>query len=312
MKRLIPIFASCLVATHAVAISIDPNAPKTITADKIEYDVKSETIKTSGNTEIVNTSGQRVTLTDSYISKDGSDLAGDDIKIWLGQHVYIESDNISRTGTETIAKNALFTACDDCDAFGDAWRISTTEIRHSMNTRMLQFYNPVMWTYGLPVLWLPYFEMPDPGVKHKSGFLMPDFKSTNNMGTQINIPFYIALSDTHDMTITTSYLTQENPLFQLEHRLNLAHSQYRTRGAFTHNREGKDRWYIFNNDIIEMGENARAMVYLERASDKTFLQKYGFYGDQPYLDSGANLEMFGRQQLVEVGVEIVKKVACET
>ena len=25
-----------------------------------------------------------------------------------------------------------------------------------------------------------------------------------------------------------------------------------------------------------------------------------------------NLEMFGRQQLVEVGVEIVKKVACET
>ena len=308
MKRLIPIFASCLVVTRAVAITLDTNTPKTITADKIEYDVKSETIKTSGNTEIVNTSGQRLTLTDSYISKDGSDLTGDDIKIWLGQHVYIESDNISRNGIETIAQNAMFTACDDCDAFGDAWQISTTEIKHNMDTRMLQFYNPVMWTYGLPVLWLPYFEMPDPGVKHKTGFLMPDFKSTNKMGTQINIPLYISISETHDMTLTTSYLTQENPLFQLEHRLNLNHSQYRTNGAFTHNQDGENRWYIFNNDVIEMGENARAKVYLERASDKTFLQKYGFYGDQPYLDSGAKLELFGQSSYVVADTHIFQEL----
>ena len=312
MKKFSAFLVFCILPVAAGAASVDMETPKTITADKIEYDVKTETIKTSGNTEIVNASGQRMTLTDSYLSKNGENLSGDDIKLWLGDHVYIESDNITRSGIETTAFNATFTACDNCDAFGDAWKITTQKIVHDMDSRMLRFYNPVLRTYDIPVFWLPFFEMPDPGIRHKTGFLMPDFGSTNNMGTQINIPLYIAFSDTHDMTFTTSYLTQENPLFQLEHRLNLDHSEYRTDAAFTHNRDGENRWYIFNNDIIELGEYARATIFLERASDKTFLQKYGFYDDQPYLDSGAKLELFGQSGYVVADAHIFQELRSTT
>ena len=312
MKKTSAFLVFCILPVAAGAASVDMETPKTITADKIEYDVKTETIKTSGNTEIVNESGQRMTLTDSYLSKNGENLSGDDIKLWLGDHVYIESDNITRSGIETTAFNATFTACDNCDAFGDAWKITTQKIVHDMDSRMLRFYNPVLRTYDIPVFWLPFFEMPDPGIRHKTGFLMPDFGSTNNMGTQINIPLYIAFSDTHDMTFTTSYLTQENPLFQLEHRLNLDHSEYRTDAAFTHNRDGENRWYIFNNDIIELGEYARATIFLERASDKTFLQKYGFYDDQPYLDSGAKLELFGQSGYVVADAHIFQELRSTT
>lgn len=312
MKKNSAFLVFCILPVAAGAASVDMETPKTITADKIEYDVKTETIKTSGNTEIVNASGQRMTLTDSYLSKNGENLSGDDIKLWLGDHVYIESDNITRSGIETTAFNATFTACDNCDAFGDAWKITTQKIVHDMDSRMLRFYNPVLRTYDIPVFWLPFFEMPDPGIRHKTGFLMPDFGSTNNMGTQINIPLYIAFSDTHDMTFTTSYLTQENPLFQLEHRLNLDHSEYRTDAAFTHNRDGENRWYIFNNDIIELGEYARATIFLERASDKTFLQKYGFYDDQPYLDSGAKLELFGQSGYVVADAHIFQELRSTT
>lgn len=312
MKKTSAFLVFCILPVATGAASVDMETPKTITADKIEYDVKTETIKTSGNTEIVNASGQRMTLTDSYLSKNGENLSGDDIKLWLGDHVYIESDNITRSGIETTAFNATFTACDNCDAFGDAWKITTQKIVHDMDSRMLRFYNPVLRTYDIPVFWLPFFEMPDPGIRHKTGFLMPDFGSTNNMGTQINIPLYIAFSDTHDMTFTTSYLTQENPLFQLEHRLNLDHSEYRTDAAFTHNRDGENRWYIFNNDIIELGEYARATIFLERASDKTFLQKYGFYDDQPYLDSGAKLELFGQSGYVVADAHIFQELRSTT
>jgi LPS-assembly protein len=159
---------------------------------------------------------------------------------------------------------------------------------------MIYFTSPVFYIYDIPVLWFPYFELPDPSVKYKTGFLMPDIGSTNKMGTQINLPFYLSLSDTHDMTFTFSYLTKENPLFQVEHRLNANHSQFRTRGSFTRNKAGENRWHIFNDDIIELGENARATIFLERASDKTYLQKYGFYNAQPYLDTGAKLEVFGQ------------------
>ncbi len=314
MNKYFGIFLVIMMATakNAGALSVDMDEPRLITADRIEYDVKTESIKTSGNTEIINQSGQRLTLTDSYITQQGDELSGDDIKLWLGNHVYVESDNITRKGDLTIARRATFTACDDCDAYGDAWEISTYKIIHDMETRMLKFYSPVMRTYNIPIMWLPYFEMPDPGVKYKTGFLMPDFASTNKMGTQINIPLYISLSDTHDMTWTFSYLTQENPLFQLEHRLNAAHSEYRTSASFTHNRDGENRWHIFNDDVIELGEYARATIFLERASDKTYLQKYGFYDDQPYLDSGAKLELFGQSSYVVADAHIFQELRQST
>ena len=311
-RRLWAFLLSMFVSATADALSVDTDQPHTIIADRIEYDVKSDTIKTVGNTEIVNQSGQRMTLGNSYISQQGVELSGNDIKMWLGNHVYVESDNVTRKGDLTIARHATFTACDDCDAYGDAWNISTYKIIHDMESRMLKFYSPVLRTYNIPVLWWPYFEMPDPGVKYKTGFLMPDFKSTNKMGTQINVPLYISLSDTHDMTVTLSYLTQENPLFQIEHRLNANHSEYRTQGSFTHNRAGENRWHIFNDDVIELGEYARATVFLERASDKTYLQKYGFYDDQPYLDSGAKLELFGQNSYVVADAHIFQELRDST
>lgn len=293
----------------AYGAGVDINTPKTITADKIEYDIKSETIKTSGNTEITNANGQRLTLTNSYISKTGDSLSGDDIRLWLGQHVYVESDNITRDGDLTIARHAEFTACYDCDPYGEAWAVAATKIVHNMDSRMLQFYNPVLWVYDtVPVFWFPFFEMPDPGVKYKTGFLMPSFESTNKMGTQINIPFYVSISDTHDLTLTLSYLTQENPLFKAEHRLNTDHAMFRTKGSFTHNRDGENRWHVFNDDVIELGENARATIFLERASDKTYLQKYGFYDAQPYLDSGAKLEVFGQSGYVVADTHIFQEL----
>ena len=309
MKKFYFAFLMGLLSVPAVAgISVDLNEPTLIKAEKIEYDLKSETIKTTGKTEISNQSGQKMTLTDSYLTKNGKDLSGNDIEIWLGDHVYLESDNITRDGDITIARDATFTACKNCDSYGEAWEITSKKVRHNLDSRMLAFYNMIFWAYDFPILWLPYFDMPDPGVKHKTGFLTPNLESTNNMGTQINIPFYTYISDTHDATITLSYLTKENPLFQLEHRLNGSHSEFRTRGSFTHNREGENRWHIFNDDIIELGENARATIFLERASDKTYLQKYGFYSEQPYLDSGGKVELFGQSSYVVADAHVFQEL----
>lgn len=309
MKLIKGLFIICLmIPSVAGAASIDMDAPKTIVAPKIEYNIKSSEIKTTGKTEITNTSGQKLTLVDSYISNKGMNAYGSDIEIWLGKNVYIVAESVEREGDDTISCDAMFTACYGCDEYGNAWEISATEIKHNMQDHMMKFYNPVFWAYGIPIFWFPYLELPDPTVKYKSGILMPDFNSTNNMGTQFNLPVYISLSDTHDMTVTLSYLTQENPLFQLEHRLNAKHSQYRTSGSFTHNKAGENRWHIFNDDIIEFGDNVRTTIFLERASDKTYLQKYGFYGDQPYLDSGAKIELFGESGYVIADAHIFQEL----
>lgn len=298
MKNFVKVFSlfTMLYCTcsYAQPGSVNLEEPKNITAEKIEYNVKDSKIKTIGETTITNKSGQTLKLTDSSFSDNGSKVAGQDIELWLGDHVYVRAKSVTRDGNLTVANDAMFTACDGCDSYGNAWEIFSTTIKHDKEERNLYFYNPVLWMYDIPVFWFPYYIMPDPGVKYRSGLLMPNLNSTNNMGTQINLPVYISLSEYHDATVTLSYLTAENPLIQLEHRLNAEHSAFRTTGSFTHNQEGKNRWHIFNNDVVELGEYARASFTLERVSDKTYLQKYGFYADQPYLDSGAQLELFGQ------------------
>ena len=68
MKSLYLVFAYLFLVASADAMILNTDEPRTIVADKIEYDVRSETMKTVGNTEITNESGQRLTLTDSYIT----------------------------------------------------------------------------------------------------------------------------------------------------------------------------------------------------------------------------------------------------
>lgn len=301
------VFLYCATA-NALPGAVNVDEPKTIVADKIEYDLHSAEIKTVGKTTVTNQSGQTLKLTDSSFSNRGTKIDGKDVELWLGDHVYISAESITRDGDLTVAKHAVFTACDGCDSFGNAWEISASKIKHDYAERNLYFYNPVLWVYELPVFWFPYYSMPDPGVKYRSGLLMPDFRSTNNMGTQINIPLYLNFSDYHDATVTLSYLTAENPLIQVEHRLNGEHSEYRTRGSFTQNRNGENRWHIFNNDVIEFGEYTRMKVALERVSDKTYLQKYGFYDDQPYLDSGAQLEIFGQSGYIVADTHIFQEL----
>lgn len=310
MRNLISFLSMCFIATGALAIGIDLDGPKTIKSDMIEYNVKTEEMKASGNTEMVNSAGQRVKLNSLTISKDKNNISTSDIELWLGQHVYIRADEMKREDAETVAKNAEFTACDKCDDYGNAWQIFGREIIHDANEKMLYFHYASFWVYNdtIPVFWLPYYEMPDPSVKYKSGFLTPSFNSTNDMGLQINVPVYINFSNTHDLTTTFSYLTKENPLFQAEHRLNLTHSEFRTKGSFTRNKEGKNRWHIYNDDKIELGENARASIYIARTSDKTYLQKYGFYDYQPYLDSGAKVELFGQTSYVVADSHIFQEL----
>lgn len=301
------ILCLCLGTAHSAGLNTDD--PKTIVADKIEYNVRDKSIATRGNTEITNASGQKMTLVDSYIGDRGMDVSGSDIDLSLSPQTQISAKNVDKKGEITNAARATYTNCYNCDPFGNAWEISAKRLVHNNEKHTVDFHNMVFWIYDIPVLWLPVlYDYPDPTVKRKTGLLYPSFNTTNGMGRQINLPLYVTLSDTHDFTVTASYLTDENPLWQLEHRLNTKHATFRTKGSYTHNQAGDDRWHVFNNDVIEMGEHARATLRLQRTSDKTYLQKYGFYGNQPYLDSGGKVELFASSGYVTAEAHVFQEL----
>ncbi len=310
MKQYLTSFLLLFLPNFAFAFGLDVNTPKTITASEIEYDIKSNSIKTIGGAEIKNEDGNRITLTDSYISNKTNNIDGyaNNIELWIGESGKITADKISTNNKISTSENTNFTMCEGCDDYGNAWEISSSEIVHNAEKKDITFYNSLFWVYDIPVLWLPYLSMSDGTEKYKTGLLTPSFQSTNNMGTQFNFPIYVSISDTHDLTFTPSYLSDENPLFQIEHRLNKPHSNFFTNGSFTRNLEGDDRWFFEHKDTIELGEHMRASIFIERTSDTTYLQKYGFYNEEPYLDSGAKLEFFRESGYINAETHIYQEL----
>ena len=135
MKYLISFLPLYFFSLNAFALGINMKEPKTIKSDMIEYNVKTEEIKTSGNTEMTNISGQRVRVNNVTLSKNQTNVNAEDIELWLGSHVYLRAKTITRDGDITTVKDAEFTACDGCDDYGNAWEIFGKTVIHDSNEK---------------------------------------------------------------------------------------------------------------------------------------------------------------------------------
>jgi LPS-assembly protein len=282
---------------------------KEINAEKIIYNTKTGDIKTTGKTSVVSTAGQKMTLNDAYFAKKNAN--GNNLILEWNNNTFMTAETLLKEDKLTYADNVTYTACHNCDPLGDAWTVHATNMIHDNETRDMYFYNFWFDIYGIPIFYWPYLTQPDPTVKYRSGLLIPELGSSTNMGTRISIPVYFNFSDNHDMTITTAYLTDENPLFIAEHRLQLEHSKFYTTGSFTNTKDGLNRWHIFHDNKIDMGENMRLVSSIQSTSDKTYLQTYDFYNAQPFLESNVRLEMFREQGYTTIDTNIFQELRQE-
>ena len=84
--------------------------------------------------------------------------------------------------------------------------------------RRLLNINAWLNIYDVPTIYFPRFSHPDPTVKRKSGFLTPNFSSSKNIGTSINIPYFHVLSENKDLTFKPKFFLNDEIVFQNEYR----------------------------------------------------------------------------------------------
>ncbi|MDR0804133.1 MAG: LPS assembly protein LptD [Rickettsiales bacterium] len=312
LKSIKPLFFIAFVfAPLAATAALDLNTPKTLTADKITYDARGGSLQISGGGRLETADGQTLTMGDSYFSGNGQNIAGRNLDLNLGNHMRLSAETMERAGFITRAERAVYTACDGCDEGVNAWEIHAEKLKHDNSERIIYMYDATLRVYDIPVFWLPYMSYPDPSLKYKSGFLTPNFETTNDMGYRINFPLYLNFSDYHDLTLVGGYQTAENPLYQAEHRLNYDHSSFRTNGSYTYDENAVSRWHLFNNSIMEFGENVRSEFNIQQTSDKLYLQKYGFYNDQPYLESQGRVEYFTSRGYITTSAHLFQELRSE-
>ena len=131
----------------------------------------------------------------------------------------IFSNTIKIKGNESKFVKSNFTMCDyrkndKCPP----WELKATEMSHDKLKKTIFYENAVLRLYNVPIFYFPKLAHPDPTVKRRSGFLIPSYSDTKNLGSSVNIPYFWAIDKDKDLTIDNKLFASEHPLFIGEYR----------------------------------------------------------------------------------------------
>ena len=190
----------------------------------------------------------------------------------------------------SIISGGVFTTCkknDDCPP----WQLSAKKIRHDKTKKIIYYDKAWLKIYDQPVLYFPKFFHPDPTVKRQSGFLMPGFSESSNHGSAFQVPYFHAISENKDFTLTPSFYSNLNVLAQSEYREINENSVNTIDFSFlkTENNINKNHFFSKSKKNLKLKNfiESDAFLNIQTTSDDTYLRKYKL--KSPIIDNTTTL-----------------------
>ena len=137
----------------------------------------------------------------------------------------IFANSVSIDESTTSVQKGVLTYCkfrenDKCPP----WELRAKKIKHNSSKKTVYYDSAVLKIYDFPIFYFPKFSHPDPTVDRRSGFLIPTFANSNNMGVGIDIPYFWNISKDKDITFTPRFQASNEPLYLAEYRQDFAKS----------------------------------------------------------------------------------------
>lgn len=127
-----------------------------------------------------------------------------------GNSIFYDKNNV-------VVNKSVFTNCKKRDGC-PPWLFKAEEIKHDKQKKVINYKNAWLNIYDVPVFYFPKFFHPDPSVKRQSGFLVPSFNQVNNSGDFLEIPYFFAISENRDFTLSPKFFSDNKVLYQGEYR----------------------------------------------------------------------------------------------
>ncbi len=201
-----------------------------LVAQKVEYDRKTRRLVASGNAQLVQSDGTKINSDHIDITDDFADGFVNALRVETVDKTYFGAESAERMGgVLTTFHNGVYTACEPCEDKPNRapiWRVKARKIIWNGETHTVRFENSNFEFFGLPIAYFPAFEIADPTVKQKSGFLMPGIAYGSKLGFGVSVPYYLALSPTYDITARGTYYSKQGFLGEAEWRQRFNNGQY--------------------------------------------------------------------------------------
>ncbi len=203
----------------------------TLLADKVVYNRNLNTLAAEGNVRMKDPDGAVITADQLTLTDDFRDGFVDALRFVTKDETRIVAQSASReAGNVTVFQKGWFTPCKLCEddpSKPPTWRIRAGKITHKRDQATITYRDATFDFFGVPVLWVPWFQIADPTVKRKSGFLMPSYSHSNELGNTVQVPYYFALSDHYDFTFAPMWTEKAGTLLLGDWRQRTASGGYR-------------------------------------------------------------------------------------
>ena len=198
-----------------------------LTADEVIYDQSAGTLTAHGNVTLKEPQGN-VIHADSYtLTDDFRDGFVQSLSVVTKDESRISAERATRReGNVTEFQNGKFTACKSDGTTPPLWCLSAAKIIHDKDAATITYQDAYFEIFGQPILYLPYFQHPDPTVKRKSGFLVPEYGQSANLGFSVEVPYFFNLAPNYDFTFHPALLSNQGVLWQGDWRHRLANGEY--------------------------------------------------------------------------------------
>jgi LPS-assembly protein len=198
-----------------------------LTADQVIYDQGTNTLMAEGNAQLKDPNGS-ITRADRFEALDDfRDAFVQSLSVVTQDDTRIAAERATRReGNINEYEKAKFTPCKNDPGQPPLWCIGAARIIHDQQAATITYQDAQFELFGVPVLYVPYFQHADPSVKRRSGFLAPTFGNSTTLGMSVEVPYYWALAPNYDLTLHPRYFSKEGVLWQGDWRHRLSNGQY--------------------------------------------------------------------------------------
>ncbi len=270
-------------------------------------------------------SAKNVKLTDNTLNKydlenvkvnlKDNKFIGKDLEINFNNSIFNSPENEPRLKGKALLynkdvskiKKGVFTTCKRRDGC-PPWQLSASEIKHDKKKKSVIYDNAWLKLYDVPVFYFPKFFHPDPTVKRQSGFLVPQFSQSTNLGNYLSTPYFHVISKNADLTFSPRFYSDQKTIYQSEFRKITKNSDNIFDFSFLTSKilqfkESQNHFFSKSSYIFETDNfnSSQISLKIQQTSNDHYLKKYNLVS--PIIDSESSLHNQLKYEILDEDLE---------
>jgi LPS-assembly protein len=265
-------------------------------ADKITFDRNTNVAAASGHVTIVEPDGQVLFSDYAELGEGMRDGVLRGMRALLAENGRLVANGARRTGGKiNELSRVVYSTCNLCakdPSKAPLWQLRARDAVQDQEAKRIEYRDAVLDIYGIPVAWFPYVWHADPSVKRASGFLIPSFGHSNEIGEFLQVPYYWVLDDNSDATFIPNINTGQGFNLDTLYRRRFNDGTLNVDLGVGYD-QGSLQGSIFAKGQFALNNTWRYGFDINRASAATYLRDYKFSNRGDVLTSSVYLEGFG-------------------